>query len=195
MQRFLRPALFAAAFAALLATRILAADTHPGYVDFGKFAPPAGDGQFVEVNIKENLLAFAATIAQHHEPDAAALLRDLKSVRVNVVGLDDKNRADLIARVAKVRADLETQGWERTVVAKERDQDVAVFVKTGANSAIEGVVVTVIDHDKEAVFVNIVGRIDPAKIAQLGDKFGIEPLKKLHRHTEPEKTPEKPAAS
>lgn len=192
MQRFLRPTLFATALAVAVTARVFAAD--PGYVDFGKFLPPSNGGDFVEVNIKENLLAFAATIAQHHEPDAAALLRDLKSVRVNVVGLNDDNRVDLAARVTKVRTELEAQGWEKIVVAKQKNEDVNVFVKTGSGAAIEGVVVTVLSDNKEAVFVNIVGKLDPEKIAQLGQKLGIDPLKKIHpQHRDT--APEKPAAS
>lgn len=191
MHRLLRPALFATVLTVASALRVFAAE--PGYVDFGKFIPPTNGGDFVEVNIKENLLSFAATIAQHHEPDAAALLRDLKSVRVNVIGLNDENRSDLTARVAKIRAELESQGWEKTVVAKQKDDDVNVYVKTGSGSAIEGVVITVISGNREAVFVNVVGKLDPTKIAQLGQKLGIDPLKKIHPRIE--SAPEKPASS
>jgi hypothetical protein len=40
-------------------------------------------------------------------------------------------------------------------------------------------VVTVIDGKKEAVLVNVVGNIQPEKLATLGERFDIEPLRKL----------------
>ena len=131
-------------------------DTPPGQVDFGSFTPSDSGGQFVEVNVKSTLLALAARLTEKQEPEVADLLRNLKSVRVNVVGVDDGNRADLAARLKKVRTELETKGWDRVVTVQEKQQDVGVYLKQGKADAIEGIVVTVIDGDKEAVFVNVV---------------------------------------
>jgi hypothetical protein len=188
-----------AVFAALLAVRVYAADpVSAGYVDFGKFLPPDSDGKYVEVNIKENLLKFAAIIAKAQEPEAAKLIGGLKLVRVNVVEMNDKNRTDLTERIGKVRADLETHGWERTVTVKDNGDDVAIFVKTGNGSAIEGLVVTVLGHNHEAVFVNVVGNIDPEQISTIAAKFNIPELKNLpgcHKNTPPAETAPKAEAS
>ena len=151
----------------------------PGAVDFGKLIPPANGASFVEVNVSPGLLGIAAKLTSKQEPDIADLLRSLKAVRVNVVGLDDSNRADLIAQIRKVRTDLETQGWQRVVSVLEKGQDIGVYVKHRGDEAIEGVVVTVLESEKEAVFVNVVGDLKPEKLAQLGEKLNIEPLRKV----------------
>jgi hypothetical protein len=44
---------------------------------------------------------------------------------------------------------------------------------------VEGLVVTILDGNREAVLVNIVGNIKPEQVALLGERFNIEPLKKV----------------
>lgn len=163
-----------------LALALQAADEPAGYVDFGKFVPSASADQFVEVNLKAGLIKMAAQITKKHEPDVADLLSSVQAVRVNVVGLGDDNRADVAKRIGGIRADLESKGWERIVTAQEKNEDVSVFLKTSSNAdTIEGIVVTVVDGDKEAVFVNIVGNVKLDQISTLANKFDIEPLKKI----------------
>ena len=49
---------------------------------------------------------------------------------------------------------------------------------TRGADAVEGLVVTVIEGNREAVLINIVGDIKPDKIAVIGERLDIEPLKK-----------------
>jgi MoaA/NifB/PqqE/SkfB family radical SAM enzyme len=168
-----------AALTAGLGVHAQGGSSDPGYVDFGKFAPPSSGGEFVEVQIKNNLIAMVARLAQTQEPEVAELLRGLRAVRVNVIGLTEDNRTDIRERIAKLRAELETKGWERVVTAQKDNEDVGVYVKTRGEEAVEGIVVTVLDGQREAVFVNIVGDIKPEKLSSVGERFNIEPLKKI----------------
>ena len=154
------------------------AGTSPGYVDFGTLVPSA-EGKFVEVNLSEGLLRFAATICSHQEPQAADMLKNLKHVRVNVIELNDANRAATIERVKAVRQQLETQGWAHVVNVREapKGDDVQIIARTRGEEAIEGLAVTVISDEREVVLVNIVGDIKPDQIATLAERFNIEPLK------------------
>src|SRR5436190_20890636 len=97
----------------------LFADTLPGQVDFGEFTPSAKGGEFVEVNLSSSLISLAARFVEKSEPEVARLLSGLKLVRVNVIGLDDDNRADVQKRAAKLRKQLDGKGWERVVTAQE----------------------------------------------------------------------------
>jgi hypothetical protein len=153
--------------------------TSPGYVDFGKFAPPSSGGEFVEVHLQSNLIGMVARLVKQEEPEVADLLRGLQLVRVTVIGLDDKNREEITARVGKIRGELEAQGWQRVVTVQEKDEDIGVYVKTRGEEAVEGVVVTVIEGQGEAVFVNIVGDLKPEKLALVGERLHIDPLKKV----------------
>ena len=181
MNKLLRSSLAASALAfAAFSASALAAENEPGYVDIGQLMP-AAKGQFVEVNLSPSLLKFAARIAQHQEPDAAEIVADLRRIRVNVVTLDDSNRADIVAKIEGVRRKLEQDGWTPMVTVREKDggDNVSVHARQKSDDVIEGLVVTVIDGKGEAVFVNIVGNISADKIGTLAEKYDIEPLRKV----------------
>jgi hypothetical protein len=176
---------FSAAFALLSAVVAAQAENLPaGQVDFGAFAPPASGGEFVEVNISSSLISMAARLVEKQEPDVAQLLNGLHLIQVHVVGLDDDNRSELERRVQKLRKELDGKGWEKVVTAKNQDQDVGIYLKTQDKDSVEGLVVMVVEPNKQAVFINIVGDIKPEKLALLGDRLHIDPLKKIGIATE-----------
>jgi len=176
-----RPILPSAALMLALATAAMGSPApDPGYCDFGTFKP-ASKGPFVEVTVSPAVIRFAARLARTQEPAAAELLDNLRQVRVNVVTVDDGNRAETLGRIDSVRRQLSTEGWTPIVTVRGQDngENVDVHVKMRADDTIEGLVVTVLDGKGEAVFVNIVGNISADRIAELAQRFDIEPLRKL----------------
>ena len=169
------------------ATLTASADPLPGQVDFGAFTPPNNGKEYVEVNVPSALISLAAKFVEKQEPDVAKMLNSIKLVRVHVVGLDDSNKVDLEQRVQKVRTDLSGKGWERLVTAQKEQQDVAVYLKMGENSAVQGLALTVMDGNKHAVFVNIVGDIRPDQLTTLAERLNIDPLKELPKVSKEEK--------
>jgi hypothetical protein len=167
-----------AAIASISVATMNAATADAGYVDFGRFSPSAG-AEFVEVNVNSNLIAMVTSFATKNEPEVAEVLKGLKGIHVNVLGMNDENREDIHKRIDSVRAQLDKGGWERIVTVMKDKDDVGVFMKTRGGQAVEGVVVTVIQGDGHAVFVNVVGDIQPEKLATVGERFNIEPLKHL----------------
>jgi len=162
------------------------AETLPGQVDFGQFSPPTSGGQFVEVNVPSSLIALASHFVEKQEPDVADLLTSLKMVKVHVIGMDESNKSGLQERVQSVRKQLSGGGWERLVTALDKQQDVGVYLKMGPKESVQGIAVTVLEGDKQAVFVNIVGDLKADQLTKLGDrihKIGdqlhIDPLKEV----------------
>jgi hypothetical protein len=188
MKNLLRASFAAATFSLALTASSFAADLEVGAVDIGQLMPSA-KGQFVEVNLSPAMLKFAARIAAKQEPEVAELIRGLKSIRVNVVGLDDSNRDATVEKIEGVRRKLETDGWSKMVTVRDRNggDNVDIHVKQRGEEAIDGLVITVIDKKGEAVFVNIVGNINADQIAQIADKFDLEPLRKVHMKIEGKK--------
>jgi hypothetical protein len=178
--KYSMPITLATAAISLFALRPLGAETlPPGQVDFGKFSPPGSGGEFVEVNVGASLISLAASFLQKEDPDVAQLLNGLQSVRVNVIGINAENRAEVQKRSESVRQELDTKGWERIVTAQQKDQDVSIYLKTQGKETVQGLVVMVREGDRQAVFVNVVGNIKPEQLATLGDRLHIDPLKKL----------------
>ncbi len=171
----LRYLVAAAGIATALTVSSFAADD--AVVDIGSLVP-AAKGEFVEVNLSPAMLKFAAKIASTHDKEAAALIGNLTSVRVNVVSLDDSNRDGAINHIEEIRRKLEAKGWTKMVTVREKNggDNVNVHVRQHGEDAIEGLVVTVIDNKGEAVVVNIVGNISAEQIAKVGEELNIEPL-------------------
>jgi Domain of unknown function (DUF4252) len=181
MKNLLRSSLAAATLLLALTATSFAADTDAGYFDMGQFTP-AKDGKHVQINIPTGLLKFAAKIAAVKEPEAAAVIGNLQQVRVNVVSLDDKNRQSTTEQIASIRKKLTSQGWLQIVSVREQEggDNVDVHVKQNSDDSIGGIVVTVLDGNGEAVFVNVVGNITAEQLGQVAEKFDIDPLRKVH---------------
>src|SRR2546423_1194571 len=141
----LMPFVAAVAIVSTLASTSLAAENPPGQVDFGKFAPPGSGGEFVEGNLSSSLISLAAKFVEKDEPEIARLLNSVQMVRVNVIGVNDENRADLAKRTQKIRKELDSKGWERIVSAQKQDQDVGIYLKTEGKDTVQGVVVMVME--------------------------------------------------
>jgi hypothetical protein len=179
MKTMIRYPLAIAVLAAGVRLNVLA-DPPPGQVDFGKFTPSGDGGEFVEIQIKSNLLSLAAQMVEKQEPDVAKIMRSVELIHVNVIGLTDANRADVEKRVRQIRHDLDAQGWEHNVVVQQKDgEDVGVYTKTRGGEALAGLAITVIEPKAEVVLINIVGDIRPDQVPALGEKLDIEPLKKV----------------
>lgn len=179
MKSLIRKFTAGAVVAGILTSSVFAASP-AGYVDFGHFDAEVGE-QYVEVDINKSLLKLAAVFAKHEDPEIATLISNLERVRVNVIGLNDDNRAEATNHIEAIRADLAQAGWARVVSVREKAGDnVAVFLKQNGDESIQGVVVSVIGHDGEAVLVNIVGDVQLEQIARIGARLDIDPLKELN---------------
>ena len=177
MKEILHQTRVIAAASLLFSIPLRADNPPPGLVNFGKFTKPT-NGELVEINLNGDTLAMAAQVGGKAQPDLAEVLRGLHSIRVNVVGLDNQNREEVTSRMKALRSELDTLGWQQVVSVQEKKEDVGIYLKTRGREAVEGLVITVLDGRKEAVFINIVGDIKLEKLATLADKFNLDVLKK-----------------
>lgn len=177
MKTILRQSCVIAVTSLLFTASLRAAESPAGLVNFGKFTKPT-NGELVEINLSNDMISMALQLAGKSQPDFTDALSGLHSIRVNVVGLDDQNREEVTARMKSVRDGLDAGGWQPIVKVQEKKDDVGIYLKTRGKDAIEGVVVTVLEGRKQAVFINVAGDIKMDKLAALGDKLNIGALKK-----------------
>ena len=116
------------------------------------------------------------SFAKAEDPEVAEMLSNLEFVKVRIYGLNGKlDKANFT--VDNLSKKLKAENWETLVTVNdyEEDQNVRIFSKTTDN-IIDGFVVMVVSPEKEggeAVFINIVGDIDPNQIAKITDNLDI----------------------
>jgi dUTPase len=128
------------------------------------------------VNLNKTMLGFISKINMS-DPEASELISKLKAVRVQIYNMTDNDQPALDL-IAKVSEDIKTKDWLPIVTVNEKDEKVRVFTKI-TNDVMDGLVVMVINNsvvrnEREAVFINIVGEIDPAQINRVTKSLNID---------------------
>lgn len=186
-----RAALRAAAAATILFAAIVplrAEDrlaSSPGFVDGSAFADLAGeDGEITEINLSGQLLRTIASV-DAEDQGFGDLVRNLKSISAYIVELgSDAAKIEKAARLVRdIEARLERQSWERIARVREKTSNVNVWIRS-SEPHIDGLVVLVLDRDGgSVVFANIAGRIDLARLGELGRRLDVPGLEGLGEET------------
>ncbi|MBT8061248.1 MAG: DUF4252 domain-containing protein [Xanthomonadales bacterium] len=148
----------------------------PGFVDFGELNSIYGEPK-VNISIGGALLRFVGAMAQHEEPEAAAIFSKLKGVRVNVYATDGDASAAL-DQVASVKSRLSGSNWQPVVQVNEDGEQVQIFMNFEGD-VMNGLTLMAVD-DEEAVFINVIGQLDPEELSQLMDNFDVDIGDSMH---------------
>ncbi|MHA2167977.1 MAG: DUF4252 domain-containing protein [Candidatus Hodarchaeales archaeon] len=154
----------------------------PGYVDFGDLTSFEKTTGVTEVILEEDLLSVLATISDEKDPNIMAILDGLKLVKANVFEVSEENEDQIKEKVNNIDSRLAKTDWRRIVRTRSETELANVYIKLNSDKQIIGLVVTSVESDGEAAFVNIVGTIDLATIGKLGKKFHIPHLKGLKQN-------------
>ena len=157
---------------------------YAGYVEFGDLTAYEDGGEITEVLIEEHLLRMIAKIAVNEEPEMGEVIKGIKLVKVHTFEVTESNYESLRTRITSINESLMGDQWDRIVRTRSSREMVNVFIKTAGEELIEGLVVTQVEKNGDAVFVNIVGDIDLETISRLGDKFDIPGIEDLNGHSE-----------
>ena len=144
-----------------------------GYVEFGELSAVYGEPK-VQINIGEKLLHFVGKMDQGKDQEAAEIFSKLKAVRVEVYRMNN-NTAPAITLIDKVTAELQSRAWEPVVIVTEGKDRVRIFVQLN-NDVIDGLVLMAVGNNNtdEVVFINIIGEIDPSKVAKVTRALDID---------------------
>ena len=142
----------------------------PGYVDFGELSSIFGEPT-VQISIGESLLNMVGALSAEEDPEAAELFRKLNGVRVNVFETETmaEGAVDLVKDIS---AKLNDQGWESVVTVNSADEQVRIFMKI-SEDRVDGITVMAVE-ETEAVFVNVIGDINPAELERVMDNFDVD---------------------
>ena len=168
---------------------------HPGYVDFGSFEKFQNAAKTVDISIKGPLLKFVYKATAQEDPELAELINKLLLIQVNVFSVEEQQIGDVNAIIQNASKTLASERWERMVRVQDQGEHVEVYTQFGDTGALTGLVVMALGKNQEAVFVNIVGTLDPEQLGKLSSKFNIPKLDEIDfggqkKEKEPEKEPE-----
>ena len=142
----------------------------PGYIDFANLNEIYGEPR-VMINIGGPLMQLLSAAAQHSDdPQAAALMQDLEGVRVNIYDTGG-NEAPALEQMGRAKAALEALEWQPFVQVQEEGENVQMFTKVEGDK-MQGMAIMVVNA-QEAVFLNILGEIDPAQVGRVVDQLNV----------------------
>lgn len=142
----------------------------PGYVDFGDLSSLYGEPKII-INLGGTMLGFISMMSSSESPETADMISKLKGVRVQIFETDTNSDASK-AQFNKVKANLKSAGWEPIVQVNEDDQQVLIYMKM-KDGNMEGMTVMVVDEE-EAVFVNVIGQLDPAELGRVMESLDVD---------------------
>lgn len=147
---------------------------HPGYFDF---KPIVGDMESsVDILLKGSLLVIAREAVADDDPELGNALSKIAYVRIQVFSAKGSSREQLTERAQQAARELGRKGWELAVRAREEGEEVQVYWLPGEKDAIWGLVVTAIEEDDEAAFINIVGEMNPVEIGRISRALHMDSL-------------------
>ena len=174
MKRILMNKFVIGLFAALLALPAMAQEDElkdlPGYVDFGDLSATYGEPK-ITINLGGTMLNFVGIMSQSDSPETSDLISKLKGIRVQIFSMDENTDAAK-DQFSKTKKGLKSSGWEPIVQVNEDDEQVLVYMKM-ENGNMEGMTVMVVDNE-EAVFVNIIGQLNPAELGKVMETFDVD---------------------
>ena len=143
----------------------------PGYVDFGEMTSIYGEPK-VNISIGGALLGFVGAMAKNDDPEAAAIFNKLKGVRVSVYNTEDAGAGAALEQVSRVKDLLQASDWEPIVQVNDDGEQVQIFIKING-TVMDGLTLMAVDEE-EAVFINVIGQLDPNELSQVMGNFDID---------------------
>lgn len=144
-----------------------------GYFDFTQI-PGVGDEPKVQIDLNSSMLGFVRAAAGAADPELAGFLARIEGVRVLVYDiLDDPD--EVMAFIERASQTLERDGWQRAVYVQDEGTRVRLYLKFDGQ-AVEGMTAMVADlaGEREVIFMNVVGEIDPEEIGRLAASLGVD---------------------
>jgi hypothetical protein len=173
MKRLLMNKFVIGLFCTLLALPVIAQEDElkdlPGYVDFGNLSETYGEPK-ITINLGGAMLSFVDMASGSDDTGTSDLISKLKGIRVQIYSLDEDTSAAR-NQFSETKGNLKSSGWEPIVQINEDDEQVLVYMKS-VEGNMEGMTVMVVD-DEQAVFVNVIGQLNPAELSQVMKKFDV----------------------
>ena len=144
-----------------------------GHIDFADLSEFYGEPK-VEINLSSALIGMVSSLSKKEDPEVAELLSKLEFIKVRVYNLESGNANKAFETVDSVTGLLRKDNWAPIVSVNEPNEKVRIFTKL-TDDIVDGLVVMVVDNNGgEAVFINIVGEIDPSQVSKVTNSLNMD---------------------
>lgn len=175
MNKFIRNTALAAGLCLASSFSAMTSVASPqGHIDFDDLSNVYGEPK-VEINLGATLIGMVSAFSAQEDPEVAALLKKLEFVKVRVYSLNKGTAKHAFETVESVTKALRKDRWEPIVSVNEEGEKVRIFTKL-TDGIIDGLVVMAVSSGEggEAVFINIVGEIDPAQVSKVTESLNVD---------------------
>jgi hypothetical protein len=150
-------------------------ENHPGYFPIDRFGILSDDSLSLEINLNRALLQLVAAALGNEEPEFAELVGALDSIRVRVAEADSFDVEAVHNGLNEAAEWLENRDWSTMLRLREDGERIYVYTRLNGGE-MQGIAILAIEDDGEAVMVNVVGSLDPERLAALAEALDIPQL-------------------
>ncbi|MBA4407571.1 hypothetical protein C0389_09875 [bacterium] len=164
---------------------------YPGYLNYKNISGLNKAESLSEVYLEESLLKMFAGMAEEKNDDISELVNGLKLIQVNEYKIGINTIAEMESSLDAMDKSLQSTGWNRIVRTNNKSNLVNIYIKKSSSGEFEGLAILSLSKGGESAksekaepygkvtCVNIVGKIDLAKIGKLTKQFNIPGLDKM----------------
>lgn len=150
-------------------------EDHPGYFPIDRFGILDEESLSLEINLDQGLLQLVSAALGGEEPEFAELVGALESIRVRVAPAESFDVGTVRSRLGEATNWLEDEGWSTMLRVREDGEEVYVYVRLDGGE-MQGIAVLAMEMDGDAVLVNVVGSLDPERLAALAEVLDVPQL-------------------
>lgn len=148
---------------------------HPGFVALGDGSVFDADRLKVHVSIKDAMLRLVAAASKESEPELAQMIEGLRAIEVRVFEVTDDSAATVRTTIAETANRLKKRGWDPAVDIRMDNKQGFLYFRFDGDRPV-GLAGMFVEAGGEAMFVNIVGEIDPTLVGKLAARFNLTVL-------------------
>jgi len=155
----------------------------PGYVNGDVFRDLADeapdDTTLIDVTLDGPLLRVLAKSFASQNDQMGSILTGLEAINAVIIGFDEEAEPLMWRARQEIRdivEDLPKHGWSRLARVREKDQEIYVLARHKGEDICGLAVLVSEQNGEQIIFVNIVGKIDLAKMGLLGEGLNLPGL-------------------
>jgi hypothetical protein len=160
-------------------------EEHPGYFPLEQFGILSDESLSLEINLNKGMLQLVAAALSTEEPEFSELVGGLESIRVRIAPAESFDQESVRRKLTDATAWLAERDWGTMLRIRDAGEVVHVFTRV-SDGELQGIAVLAMEEYGDAVLINVVGSLDPERLARLAEVLDIPELGLASGRREPD---------